>query len=864
MIPSKSPPKQATPKVIAPLLSSPFQKATQRFQVAKDPAPSIPQDNSTGDHNTDNIATPCASASKPLLRTKFFPAEPKVSQSEISKPHISKVAAASTSPSAASTGSEKDKAGRKSRSPTNSNASPEHSPLTTSGDESICGDEIGLVSASKSLASLEDILSSQANTPSKKMTKSPSATIPPGRKSSNDENEIQYIIPSKSDASLNILPTQINSVHNAMQRSEVAGPSRAPVAPNKTCTDSGYFGMSQDEMGTQTQQDQKYLAGEHAITEGSFHSVEEHMTEETGIAQTLNDVDLPVHLELDMNMAPLTEVIFQSVPNPPSPNKQTPSKLFSRSKTGKDDDDDDWIQPISASKSKLQSIMKTARGLFTSSAGVSAEAKMEALTPQRLAHVTKAREQAQGKADGGSNVNSPQSMRTRGQAKGQMEHRSHLNSPHSVRTRGKALGQTEIDSNSKSPISTQIHDRPQERPEVEIFTGNDDMVLTQNPPPARSSQPQQPKNLRRPVKPAKETASKPKPQPVAIRVGTLSQRIPLSNAALSSTLQDSLAPPQPKQPGLAKKAINASMQAIEKRRLEAARKEQQRQAAQQEKSQAANRNDFASAPPQSNQPVLVKKASNASMQTMEKRRLENAKKGQQRQAVQHEKQQPFSNTNRPEIAGGRPPTRMQTIQDYNRPFPKQPSSTSTRAPPKLVFEPDAEDEIAAPVRIQPILNPARPPLKRLHEPEVEDGTAGLVRMPGRPSYQQIDQKRRRTEDEELQQTMARPPIRQSSIRRVRSLKFLIDNLQLMYFRTCPSSQCLVSIKLRNGRQTITINLNRCSKHLHSTKLTSNTSSMANNLGLAHMVRWPNTQMEKFPSPKLRIPHLNHRSEQNSL
>lgn len=764
---SKSPLKQATPKIFPPILSSPFQKATPRFKVAKDPAPSIPQVKSTANHNDDNNGIPRESASNPLLPTQFYPADPTVSQSEILKLHVSKVAEDST----ASSGSEKDNEGRKCRSPTNSNPSPETPPLTVSEKEIIGTDELELVSASKSLTSLEDILSSQRNTPSKKRTKSPAVSISLDKICNNDDNTIQHIKSPKSNSSINILPTQMNSVQKETPRFEAAGPSRAPVIPNKSCIDSGYFGMSQEETGIQTQQDQKNLADDHAIAEGSFHSAEEHMTEQTSIAQTSKDVELQVDMESDMNVASVTEVTFQSVPNPPSPTKQTPNKFFARGKPAKVDDDDDWIQPISASKSKLQSIMKTARGLFTSSAGVSAQAKMETLTPQKPANATKAREQAQGKAGSGSNVNSPHSMRTRGQAKGRMEVSSDLNSPHSGRKRVQALGQSDIE---KCPISTQTNDQPQEPLETENFMENNDMALTQDPAPAQSSQPQQLKNLKRPVKPAKETAFKPKPQPVAIRVGTLSQRIPMSNAALSSTLQDSLAPPQPKQPGLAKKAINASMQAIEKRRIEAARKEQQRQAAQQEKSQAANRNDFASAPPPSKQPGLVKKASNSSMQTMEKRRLDNAKKEQQRQAAHHEKHQPFSNVNRPEIGGGRPPTRLQTLQDYSRPFPKQPPSASTRAPSKRVFEPDTEDEIAAPVRIQPTLNPARPAIKRLHEPEVEDGTAGPVRMPGGPSYQQMDQKRRRTEDEELQQTMARPPIRQSSIRKVRSLRFPIN------------------------------------------------------------------------------------------
>lgn len=767
---SKSPLKQATPKIFPPILSSPFQKATPTFKVAKDLAPSIPQVDSTDNLNDDNNGIPRESASNPLLPIQFYPADPTVSQSEILKLHVSKVVEDST----ASSGSEKDNEGRKCRSPTNSNPPPETPPLTVSEKEIIGANELELVSASTSLTSLKDILSSQRNTPSKKRTKSSVVLTSLDKKSDNDDNKILHIKSPKSNSSINIPPTQMNSVHKETPRFEAAGPSRAPVIPNKSCIDSGYFGMSQEETGIQTQQDQKNLADDHAIAEGSFHSAEEHMTQQTSVAQTLKDVELHVDMESDMNVASVTEVTFQSVPNPPSPSKQTPNKFFARGKPAKNDDDDDWIQPISASKSKLQSIMKTARGLFTSSAGVSAQAKMETLTPQKPANATKAREQAQGKAGSGSNANSPHSMRTRGQAKGRMEVSSDLNSPHSGRKPVQAPGHSDIDSSSKAPISTQTNDQPQEPLETEFFTENNDMALTQNPAPAQSSQPQQLKNFRRPVKPAKETAFKSKPQPVAIRVGTLSQRIPMSNAALSSTLQDSLAPPQPKQPGLAKKAINASMQAIEKRRIEAARKEQQRQAAQQEKSQAANRNDFASAPPPSKQPGLVKKASNSSMQTMEKRRLDNAKKEQQRQAAHHEKHQPFSNVNRPEIGGGRPPTRLQTLQDYSRPFPKQPLSASTRGPPKRVFEPDTEDEIAAPVRIQPTLNPARPAIKRLHEPEVEDGTAGPVRLPGGPSYQQMDQKRRRTEDEELQQTMARPPIRQSSIRKVRSLRFPIN------------------------------------------------------------------------------------------
>jgi hypothetical protein len=62
-----------------------------------------------------------------------------------------------------------------------------------------------------------------------------------------------------------------------------------------------------------------------------------------------------------------------SVSNPPYPSttpKGSPRRMFDA--------------PLTASKTKLQSIMKTAKGLFTSSAGASAAAKMETLSPKAL------------------------------------------------------------------------------------------------------------------------------------------------------------------------------------------------------------------------------------------------------------------------------------------------------------------------------------------------------------------------------------------------------------------------------------------------------------------------------------------------
>ena len=249
--------------------------------------------------------------------------------------------------------------------------------------------------------------------------------------------------------------------------------------------------------------------------------------------------------------------------------------------------------PLSASKSKLQSIMKTARGLFSSSAGVSAQARMETLSPLS----TRTYGDTQGpsindalrsKSPKGS-VNKPVSntdvRRTRSstekeekrkesearelrQTKEELEKAREKENPKVIvqkpvqpQSTPVEVAQPQIRSTRQSPRKLQT----QEGPKIQTDVIEDDLPSRSMGPPAlhaptQQSQLQKPSNVRRPIKPAKETAPKPKPQPVAIRVGTLSQRIPLSNTALSSSLQESLPQSQPKQPAVGRKPSNASLQ----------------------------------------------------------------------------------------------------------------------------------------------------------------------------------------------------------------------------------------------------------------------------------------------------------------
>ena len=94
-----------------------------------------------------------------------------------------------------------------------------------------------------------------------------------------------------------------------------------------------------------------------------------------------------------------------------------------------------------------------------------------------------------------------------------------------------------------------------------------------------------------------------------------------------------------------------------------------------------------------------------------------------------------TSTSRPDMGGPRPPSRLHNVPPHPS-FPNAHPQNLAKPANKRIFNPDTDDE----------------PLRQAH-PQ------------GGPSYQQSDGKRRRTEDEELQEIRVRPtmapPIRQS-------------------------------------------------------------------------------------------------------
>lgn len=255
-----------------------------------------------------------------------------------------------------------------------------------------------------------------------------------------------------------------------------------------------------------------------------------------------------------------------SVSNPPYPSttpKGSPQRMFHA--------------PLSASKSKLQSIMKTAKGLFTSSAGVSAAAKMETLSPKALRiaanNMPGLYPNITGMLEDKPLPPSPpkETRKTRSSTEREKEEKK---KEREMKTRQKAEDQLEKAREKEKQSAAQfkaeerlaqaqashplqpIRKSPR-RPAEEGLDGERSNDSHDMPPPAV---PSLQSKAQRPAKPSRELPKKNRPQPVSIRVGsTLSQRMPISTSSLASTLQETLSSTNGKQDAVNKKTGNTSL-----------------------------------------------------------------------------------------------------------------------------------------------------------------------------------------------------------------------------------------------------------------------------------------------------------------
>ncbi|KAF5858379.1 hypothetical protein ETB97_004458 [Aspergillus alliaceus] len=448
---------------------------------------------------------------------------------------------------------------------------------------------------------------------------------------------------------------------------------------------------------------------------------------------------------------------------------------------------------VSASKSRLQSIVRSAKGLFSNTGGVAAAARMEASSPDE--HRVRRSERAESestsrKAPQPTRVQSPprqEGRRTRSSTEREERERrkqKELEDRQREEEQAERIRQQEKEMQraaqlkaAQEKLSAENESRrapitssPQKMPQPQKHSSREP-DSNYEPTPKHTARPSvsQQQQLRRPPKPTRETLQKPRPQPVSIRVGSaLSRQIPLASSSVSGVAESSTAAPTPasasKQPTLKKKASNSSLHTAssnssfkssvssqtqrkaqlaserkreqeerEVRRREEQRRELERKRAAQQQEEARRQEMRSRAEAERRERLAAedpKKA--AQMQAIEKRRLENARR-LERQGSQQPEMNSAHPPERPASQASRPASRLGSIQPYNR----------TINPP------------------QP--NPAKPPKRGLDE---EASHRSAAPKPGamQPSG---EAKRRRTEDEHnpiMRPTMA-PPIRQSNIRK---------------------------------------------------------------------------------------------------
>lgn len=402
---------------------------------------------------------------------------------------------------------------------------------------------------------------------------------------------------------------------------------------------------------------------------------------------------------------------------------------------------------LSASKSKLQSIMKTAKGLFTSSAGVSAAAKLETLSPNalRLASST---------------------MPGMYPSMDKMIDDKPLPASPPRETR-KTRSSTEKDKEDKrkekdNKAMQKMDDQLEKAREKEAQKAAQQKLQRSQNEPSSPKRPVDDKDVEhaesnhpsKGPRVGKPLAAKGKPAPVSIRVGAHSQRMPASSSIMNST-QETL-PAEPKRPGLNKKGSNASIQSTTstsfktsvhaqlskprallaaerkkeqdereaQRKLEQKREIERKRAAQQEEARKQEAKNRAEAERKERERLAAEQAKRqAQQQAIERKRLENARKVEQ---------QRLDRAAADTAAPARPSSRL-----GNQPAPRS-----------LINHPLPT-------------NPAKP-AKR---PIEEEANRQQATKYGSASQQQ-DSKRRRTDEETaepVRPTMSGAPIRQSNL-----------------------------------------------------------------------------------------------------
>ena len=440
----------------------------------------------------------------------------------------------------------------------------------------------------------------------------------------------------------------------------------------------------------------------------------------------------PAKMAMDAPASPAKSISLSNPANTTTP-KGSPRKILD----------------LSASKSKLQSIMKTAKGLFTSSAGVSAAAKLETLSPNALRMVSSTMpgmfpsmdKMIENKPLPTSPP--PETRKTRSSTEREKEQK---------RKDKDAKVMQKMDDQLDKVREKEAQKAAQHKLQQERVPSPKKAIEDREPDVAEASQPQK---LTRLGKPTRDPASKGKPAPVNIRIGTHSHRMPMGSSIMNSN-QETL-PAEPKRPGLNKKTSNASIQSAmsttfktsaqplptKPRALLAAerKREQDEREAQRKIDQKREIERKRAAQQEEGKKQEAKLRVEAERKERERLAAEQAKRQAQQQAIERKRQ---------ENARKLEQQRIDRVAAEN-PAPARP-------PSRLANQPVGRSLINHPLPTNPA-KPAKRPLE-------EDNARPQAPKFGAASQQQ-DAKRRRTDEEPviepMRPTMSGAPIRQSNL-----------------------------------------------------------------------------------------------------
>ncbi|KAI7972299.1 hypothetical protein EIK77_003370 [Talaromyces pinophilus] len=431
-------------------------------------------------------------------------------------------------------------------------------------------------------------------------------------------------------------------------------------------------------------------------------------------------------------------------------------------------------------KSRFHTIMQSAKSLFSSSAGLSAAAKLETLSsPSALRsepnpqHVGTSPERYSP---------SPEKLPARSQVINELKGKQatkaiQLDDPFGaeerIRPATKAIGPSaNIESQQKAqskerdiPASStrtnaKIAQPVQSQVRRDPGTATDSEPKFPLPPTLNhgQSQPARP----RPVKPTREPTQKQKPQPVSIRLGSTITRMPISSVAPNSQESSAASAPVPaKQPTLPKQSSNSSLHtAPSNTSLKSSTSTQSQRRAQAAAAAEAKKQEEREAilrkEEQKKRAALLKQQQEeARRQERERSVAEENKKATQRQQAE---QRGLENARQRQ--GSQPP---KPANDLGSTFQQEKASHRTdvgpaRPPSRLGSSMQAFNQSIN----QPPNNPAKPAKRPLDDEPQHRGQASVSQAKSRV----VEPKRRKTEDEYNQQHYNQAaPLKQQPIRK---------------------------------------------------------------------------------------------------